>query len=113
MHLPRALGSRPCGLRFRPACSFTQAICLLWARPATAQLGDSLPSTAYMNSFGTSDGGLADALITFQSELQGAIKAPGGIGRTIDSVCYYTMCGECYYQIGQNTKSAGPSPRPP
>jgi CHAT domain-containing protein len=44
------------------------------------------------------DGDYASALRAFQEELRGSIKTSQS--RWIDSICYDTMCGECYYQMG-------------
>ncbi|HEY1784275.1 MAG TPA: tetratricopeptide repeat protein, partial [Pirellulales bacterium] len=44
------------------------------------------------------------ALGAFQSEFNSAIKSPGSLsttGRWIDSICYLTMAGECYYHMGR------------
>ena len=78
------------------------ALLLLFsASPARAQLGDSIPSTAYYNSFPLFyEGEYAAALGAFQNDLQSGIRSP--TSRWIDSVCYYTMCGECYYHMGQH-----------
>jgi tetratricopeptide (TPR) repeat protein len=73
---------------------------LLLATPAQAQLGDSIPSTAYYGSFPIFyDGEYRGALGAFQNDLRGGIKSP--TSRWVDSICYYTMCGECYYHMGQ------------
>jgi CHAT domain-containing protein len=45
------------------------------------------------------DGNYRDALAGFQSELRGSMK--NGANRWIDAICYNTMAGECYYQMGQ------------
>ncbi|MCA9246185.1 MAG: hypothetical protein KDA42_03690 [Planctomycetales bacterium] len=44
-------------------------------------------------------GEYGDALRGFQDESRGAIKTTQS--RWIDSICYYSMIGECYYQIGE------------
>ncbi len=79
-------------------------LALLPAVPAHAQLGLSAPSAPYYNSFPLLyDGDYVAALGAFQSDLQGGIKS--STSRWIDSICYYTMCGECYYQMGQNARA--------
>lgn len=45
------------------------------------------------------DGDYREALKEFQSCLRSAVK--NGTNFWIDSICYHTMCGECYYQMGQ------------
>jgi CHAT domain-containing protein len=49
------------------------------------------------------DGEYQDALKAFQSEARGAIKSVQS--RWIDSICYETMCGECYFQMGHFEKA--------
>ncbi len=71
------------------------------AAPARAQVGDkAVPSYAYMANFANLfEGRYKDALKEFRSEGRGAIKTAQS--RWIDSICYHTMCGECYYHMGQ------------
>jgi CHAT domain-containing protein len=58
------------------------------------------PTANYYNNFGMFyDGDYRDALRAFQSESRGSIKTSQS--RWIDSICYETMCGECYYQMGR------------
>ena len=68
---------------------------------ATAALGGkSIPSLGYHVAFlDFHDGEYQDALKSFRREGRGAIK--NAQTRWIDSICYHTMCGECYYQMGQ------------
>ena len=63
-----------------------------------ARATDTPPPSYYIafNSFYNGD--YQDALRAFQSELRSAIKTSQS--RWIDSICYETMCGECYYQMG-------------
>ncbi len=76
----------------------------VWAGPAArlglAQIGERrTPSVAYYTGFGPFyDGDYADALRIFQAEGRTSIKTAQS--RWIDSICYETMCGECYVQIG-------------
>ena len=76
---------------------------LLWGASslALAQIGqDSIPSAIYLKSFPVFyEGEYSDSLATYVSESRGAIKA--GQMRWIDSICYYTMAGECHYQMGR------------
>ncbi|MFH1269289.1 MAG: tetratricopeptide repeat protein, partial [Planctomycetota bacterium] len=73
---------------------------LPWARRADAQIADrSVPSVAYYASFyDFYDGEFRDALDEFRDEWRGGIKTPQS--RWIDSICYHTMIGECYYHMG-------------
>jgi len=58
------------------------------------------PTQSYKAAFGTLyEGEYRDALDLFRAEGRGAIKTPQS--RWIDSICYYTMAGECYYHMGQ------------
>jgi len=68
---------------------------------ALSQLSDrTVPSAAYYVGCGALCDGdyLRGSLRIFQSEARGAIKTPQS--RWIDSICYETMCGECYFQMG-------------
>ncbi len=57
------------------------------------------PTAMYYAAFGSVyDGDYRDALKVFQSESRGSIKTVQS--RWIDSICYETMCGECYFQMG-------------
>ncbi|MGQ9575828.1 MAG: CHAT domain-containing protein [Thermoguttaceae bacterium] len=78
------------------------ALCaaLVGGSHAGAQLEERrAPPGSYYASFGLLyDGNFRDALARFQSELRGGIRV--GLIRWIDSICYYTMVGECYYHMG-------------
>jgi tetratricopeptide (TPR) repeat protein len=76
-----------------------------WVDPAPAQLTSrSAPSNNYFAEFGMFyDGDYSDALKAFQSESRGSIK--NAQTRWIDSICYETMCGECYFQMGMLDKA--------
>jgi len=85
------------------------AACLMASsllRPACAQIapGDSVPSRLYINTLPLyADGEYRAALGGFVS--QGGIKTASS--RWIDSICYFTMAGECYYQLGQLKEALG------
>ena len=67
-------------------------------------LGREIPSMRYYAAFGEfQDGEFDEALDIFVDERGGAIKKPGM--RWLDSICYYAMMGECYYQMGQLDKA--------
>jgi CHAT domain-containing protein len=70
------------------------------ARSAVAQIGERrTPSAAYYSALGPFyDGDYPDALRAFESESRSSIKSAQS--RWIDSICYQTMCGECYVQMG-------------
>lgn len=89
------------------ATLFMAAVVILspCGRRAEAQFGgQSIPSAAYHGTFYTFyDGDYKDALDLFRSELRGAIKTPQS--RWIDSICYNTMVGECYYHMGDLDKA--------
>lgn len=62
------------------------------------------PTASYFSGFGPFyEGEYRDALQIFRSEGRGAIKSVES--RWIDSICYHTMTGECYYQMGQNAEA--------
>ncbi len=67
--------------------------------PTFQRLGRMTPTGTYYKGFVPFyDGDYATALKTFQAELRGSIKTSQSLW--IDSICYETMCGECYYQMG-------------
>ncbi len=76
---------------------------------AMGQGGQPIPPPAYfalMPAF--YDGDYLAALAGFQLMQQQSIKNPLVIangGNWIDSICFQTMQGECYYQMGQNAKA--------
>ena len=60
----------------------------------------SVPSSVYYRAFADFyEGEYKDALDEFLSGSRSAVKR--GLSRWIDSICYHTMSGECYYQMGQ------------
>ena len=74
--------------------------------PARAQLEQNVPSFGYQAAFADFyEGQYEDALRQFRSEGNGAIKI--GMVRWIDSICYETMVGECYYQMGYLEEALG------
>ena len=73
---------------------------------AQAQIapGDGVPTRVYFNVLPLySDGDYRSALGGFLS--QGGIRTANS--RWIDSICYFTMAGECYYQLGQLKEALG------
>jgi tetratricopeptide (TPR) repeat protein len=78
------------------------ALLVLAAAPGSvrAQMRDSVPSTRYFTGFNVFyEGDYRDAVNLYSDELRGGIKSAQS--RWIDSICYHTMTGECYYQMGQ------------
>jgi tetratricopeptide (TPR) repeat protein len=72
---------------------------LILASTAEAQLQRQIPSQRYFNAFGLLyEGDYRDALDIYQDEGRSGIKTAQS--RWIDSICYHTMTGECYYQMG-------------
>jgi len=64
----------------------------------------TVPSVTYHAGFhDLYDGDYKSALDRFERELRGAIKTPAS--RWIDSICYYTMIGECHYRMGSLDKA--------
>ncbi len=84
-------------------CSLIAAV-VLWTDAARAQGDRNIPSLGYHAAFlDYYDGEYKDALKDFQYEGRGAIKTPQS--RWIDSICYETMVGECYYQMGHLSRA--------
>ena len=74
----------------------------LFAPSAGAQIapGESVPRRVYFNALPIyHDGDYRNALGAFLHEERGGIKTANSLW--IDSICYSTMAGECYYQLGQ------------
>ncbi len=72
----------------------------LWAngRPALAQ-SDTLPFQAYYDAFSNVYLGRWDLALRDYLEL--ARRGQRGLGGPwLDSICYFTLVGECYYQMG-------------
>jgi len=75
------------------------AVLLVGGATVRAQTKRNVPTVAYHAAFTNYyDGEYRDALDAFRSEGRRAIKTPQS--RWIDSICYETMVGECYYQMG-------------
>ncbi len=77
---------------------------LVFCRPAISRAqvapGDTVPTRPYFLTLVVyNDGDYRNALAGFLSEQRGSIKYASF--RWIDSICYYTMAGEAYYQLGQ------------
>ncbi len=83
---------------------FGWALILFWLSldtlPVWAQLAERrYPSLSYFAAFTEFYAGdYKNALTRFQAEARGAMKTPQT--RWIDSICYETMVGECFYQMG-------------
>ena len=95
------------GMARRCAVLLMAAAAFVGTRPsaAWAQTRDrQTPSASYYTAFGPFyDGDYHDALKGFQSESRSSIKTSQS--RWIDSICYETMCGECYFQMGMFDKA--------
>lgn len=74
-------------------------------RPIAAQLTERIaPSRAYHAAFAEFyEGEYKTALDRFLAESRSSIKTSQS--RWIDSICYETMCGECYYHMGHFNKA--------
>ncbi|MGD9647761.1 MAG: tetratricopeptide repeat protein, partial [Pirellulales bacterium] len=87
-------------------------VCAL-ALPAVGQITNrgivgqrAAPTDSYFASFSLFvDGDYDRALSDFLAEGRGGIKTAQS--NWIDSICYHTMAGECYYQVGQLQKALG------
>jgi len=75
------------------------------ASPAHAQLspgGGGIPSPVYFNALPLYfDGDYRDAAGAFSNAARSGIKTGAASSSWIDGICYYTMAGESYYQLGQ------------
>ena len=72
-----------------------QAACLL----AQSDFREYPPQAYYLGKNLLHEGEFGDALRTFRSASRAGIRSTEG--RWVDSVCYATMLGECFYQMGQ------------
>jgi CHAT domain-containing protein len=72
---------------------------------ARGQQGDpSKPPRVYYVAFTAyADGDYQDAIRGFQEAAKGGVRSTEG--RWVDSICYHTMIGECFYQMGDNAKA--------
>ena len=83
------------------ALLLTSALCVAPREGSGADVDSrAVPRLTYYAAFRDYyDGEYRDALKHFQEEWRGAIKNVQT--RWIDSICYHTMMGECYYQMGE------------
>lgn len=69
------------------------------ASPTFGQRDPTVPPQQYYFAFGPYfDGDYKLALETFESAARGGVRSTEG--RWVDSICYHTMIGECYYRMG-------------
>lgn len=61
------------------------------------------PSGYYLGFPSYFDGDYAAALRVFEAAMRSGIRSTEG--RWVDSICYHTMAGECYYQMGETAKA--------
>jgi len=78
-------------------------LCVLlfaWAAsPVSAQQDRTVPPREYYIAFSPYfEGDYGTALDTFEAAARGGVRSAAGLW--VDSVCYYTMKGECYYRMG-------------
>lgn len=88
--------------RHTAAAALATMLGMLWASLAPAQTGKSVPHDGYFSSstFGVYyDGDFSDARENFRDMARGGFASTEG--RWIDSICFHTMIGECYYQEGK------------
>jgi tetratricopeptide (TPR) repeat protein len=82
-----------------PARAQTQQTPVVIGSPTPAGGGRSYPSPTYFLGFAPlNDGDYKNALEVFNRELRGAYR--NGQSRWLDSICDYTMVGECQYRLG-------------
>ncbi len=85
----------------RPSSVFF-LLCLCF--PVRAEADVNYPSrTYYAGLEAYHDGDYRGALRAFESALRSGMRSPEG--RWVDSICYYTMMGECYYQMGRHREA--------
>lgn len=71
---------------------------------ASAQQDSTVPPAQYFFAFGPYfEGDYKLALETFQNAARGGIRSTEGLW--VDSICYFTMIGECYYRMGKITEA--------
>jgi len=94
-----------CRGRLRPAAALLFLVvggwlaCTPQAATVQGQEERTKPTTGYFAAFGPFyDGDYKDALKAFSDEARHAVKV--GQARWIDSICYETMIGECWYEMG-------------
>jgi tetratricopeptide (TPR) repeat protein len=77
---------------------------LAWQTPARAQQDMNFPPTGYYLGFSAFHAGdYRDALGIFQASLRSGVRSTEG--RWVDAICYHTMIGECFYQMGDVAKA--------
>jgi hypothetical protein len=77
---------------------------LAWQAPARAQQDMNFPPTGYYLGFNAFHAGdYRDALGIFQASLRSGVRSTEG--RWVDAICYHTMIGECFYQMGDVAKA--------
>lgn len=81
------------------------AVCAAFLAPQTVHAqARSYPNEGYYTALGPfEDGDYATAAEVFEASGRSAVRGPGG--RWIDSICYFTMQGECHYRMGNNAKA--------
>ena len=105
----RTFPARRTGMANRSVVTLALLACLLVAQSALGQTtlqgrAKQAPNDLHFAALGAYHQG------EFRNALQGFVDAgKSGIasteGRWIDSICYYAMIGECYYQMGENQKA--------
>ena len=92
-----------CAVILIAATAVGQPVIINNARAGTAPAigGRGYPKMAYYNVFGgaVAEGDFINAGKLFQNALRGGFRSSQG--RWIDSICYYAMLGESYYQLGK------------
>jgi CHAT domain-containing protein len=86
--------------------AFTAALCVLFTdKPAAAQLGrGEIPNTEYWLARSLYyNGDFSSAGKGYREAARGAVLTPHG--RWVDSICFHTMLGECFYEMGDLTQA--------
>ncbi|MDX1944419.1 MAG: CHAT domain-containing protein [Pirellulaceae bacterium] len=92
-------------LRGSLGLAVTALLLSLGTQPALAQRGpQNVPHDGYLLCFGSYfDGDFRTALGRFREAARDGFASSEG--RWIDSICFHTMLGECYYQMGDLTSA--------
>jgi len=99
MALRHSTGSSPISPCAAAGWALLGTVVWLFVPAAVCAQMEGVPTQTYRLTFNLFyDGNYKDALVRYQDEWRSASKI--GQVRWIDSICYATMIGECYYHMG-------------
>lgn len=97
--LPKRLRCAPCARAWLCVAAFAIAALPTAARGQLVPETSAVPRETYFLGFDSyNDGDFADAGRIFREAAKSGVRSTEG--RWIDSICYHTMIGECYYHMG-------------